>query len=359
MSRTFRIVSEFVSYQTLNYVYLPVFEGVRLWEAENGRQLPELEGAGKTLTSVSFTSDDTRLITASEDGLTQVWDPTSGRELARLTGHYGPITRASFSQDGTRVVAVSADGSVEIWDSVPYRVRYAERKALEAARPAGERSLAEALEQSEDVVAAAARLRADSSLDPLVRRAALNRLAERCATAREHTRVLDSARADRERIRKMVAVLRPSGEERKAPTALAVEANASTKSDELLVLAWRLYDSGDSDAMRVFSLARDAGANVGDPVHSRSHELVRALFRLGRFDDALAEQRRQLDEASDAEKAVYQARLERLEVEIAEWRDENGQLRVSEWTSKLAQLDRQIAELEADPDVRMWLAGKR
>ena len=87
--------------------------------------------------------------------------------------------------------------------------------------------------------------------------------------------------------------------------------------------------------------------------------LARALFRLGRFDEALAEQRTALAEAQAEEKADYQKYLQRLESDIATWRDESGNLRRAEWTAKLDALTREIAELEQDPDVRLWLGKGR
>ncbi len=82
---------------------------------------------------------------------------------------------------------------------------------------------------------------------------------------------------------------------------------------------------------------------------------ARALFRLGRFDEALAEQRQALKEARADSEEEFRGYLDRLEADIAEWRDENGKLRTEKWLARIAELDREIAEIEADPDVQIWL----
>lgn len=48
-----------------------------------------------------------------------------------LSGHNDNVSSATFSPDGTRIVTASWDNNARIWDSIPYRIRYAERRANE------------------------------------------------------------------------------------------------------------------------------------------------------------------------------------------------------------------------------------
>jgi hypothetical protein len=82
----------------------------------------------------------------------------------------------------------SNDGGARVWDSVPYRLRYREQQALLAAQPAGERALDAALAGRADFVAAGAKLRQETSLDPIVKRAALNALLVRAQAERDRAK---------------------------------------------------------------------------------------------------------------------------------------------------------------------------
>jgi WD40 repeat protein len=44
-----------------------------------------------------------------------VWDAQSGELLAVLAGHEGSVESAAFSTDGTRVVTASEDGTARVW----------------------------------------------------------------------------------------------------------------------------------------------------------------------------------------------------------------------------------------------------
>ncbi len=63
----------------------------------------------------AFSSDGTRLATASFDGTAKVWNVTTGQELLTLTGHQGGVTGVVFSPDGTRLVTTSQDGTARVY----------------------------------------------------------------------------------------------------------------------------------------------------------------------------------------------------------------------------------------------------
>jgi WD40 repeat protein len=67
--------------------------------------------------SVAFSSDGTRIVTASGDGTARVWDPRSGNELLVLRGHNGGLGQAVFSPDGSRVLTASRDATARVWDA--------------------------------------------------------------------------------------------------------------------------------------------------------------------------------------------------------------------------------------------------
>ena len=59
-----------------------------------------LRGHANDVTSVRYSADGTRVITASRDRDARIWDPRTGTSLVTLTGHFGAVADASLSPDG-------------------------------------------------------------------------------------------------------------------------------------------------------------------------------------------------------------------------------------------------------------------
>jgi WD40 repeat protein len=57
-------------------------------------------------------------VTASEDRIARVWEAETGALIAELQGHRGEVYSATFSSDGTRIVTTSGDKTARLW-SVP------------------------------------------------------------------------------------------------------------------------------------------------------------------------------------------------------------------------------------------------
>lgn len=85
-----------------------------------------LTGHEAPVSSISFHSDGTRVVTASEDATARIWDvglAETDIKVTILDGHAGEVYNASFSPDGTRVVTASADRTARIWDADTGRTR--------------------------------------------------------------------------------------------------------------------------------------------------------------------------------------------------------------------------------------------
>ncbi|MEV4001927.1 NB-ARC domain-containing protein [Actinomadura sp. NPDC049753] len=80
-----------------------------------------LTGHSDAVTSVAFSPDGARALTAGLDGTARMWDTATGRELFRLTGHSGRVMSVAFSPDGGRVLTAGFDGPARIWDAVTGR----------------------------------------------------------------------------------------------------------------------------------------------------------------------------------------------------------------------------------------------
>jgi WD40 repeat protein len=73
-----------------------------------------LRGHKDSLSTVRFSPDGQKMVTASRDGTAMVWG-SDGRRLAVLSGHTGPVTSAAFSPDGAMIVTSGQDGTARLW----------------------------------------------------------------------------------------------------------------------------------------------------------------------------------------------------------------------------------------------------
>jgi WD40 repeat protein len=93
----------------------------RVWDAASGRVLARLEGHEVNVTSAAFSPDGARIVTASWDDTARVWDAASGQTLTRLEGHENNVYSAAFSPDGSRIVTASRDDTARVWDAASGR----------------------------------------------------------------------------------------------------------------------------------------------------------------------------------------------------------------------------------------------
>jgi WD40 repeat protein len=76
-------------------------------------------GHAGLVTSLVFSPDGKRLVTADEDGVVKLWDTGTGQEALTLRGHKGIIRSVAFSPDARFLAAAGDDGTITIWDGTP------------------------------------------------------------------------------------------------------------------------------------------------------------------------------------------------------------------------------------------------
>jgi WD40 repeat protein len=95
------------------------FGGIRIWDAASFEELASLgdpsQGTAKT---VAFSRDGSRLVSGHIGGFNEVriWNTATFELLAGLRGHEQWVNSVSFSPDDTHVVSGSSDGTVRIWN---------------------------------------------------------------------------------------------------------------------------------------------------------------------------------------------------------------------------------------------------
>lgn len=98
---------------------------VRLYDGKSGKQVMVMEDFPGTITSMAFSADNTKLVTAGYDpkgkpagqweGIVQIWDAKSGDELRTITTTR-TLEAVALTPDGKRIIAGGADKNVRIWD---------------------------------------------------------------------------------------------------------------------------------------------------------------------------------------------------------------------------------------------------
>jgi WD40 repeat protein len=83
----------------------------------------ELTGHRDRVTSVAFSADGTRVVTASADHDARIWDAGSGALLQVLLGHFAIVSDARFSADG-RWVVTAGPGTAGLWRASSGRLIY-------------------------------------------------------------------------------------------------------------------------------------------------------------------------------------------------------------------------------------------
>ena len=83
----------------------------------------ELEGHKAPITSIAFSPDGTKAVTASADHDGRIWDTRTGGTLRTLRGHFAVVSDARFSPDGEWVVT-AGPGTAGLWSTESGRLIY-------------------------------------------------------------------------------------------------------------------------------------------------------------------------------------------------------------------------------------------
>lgn len=81
----------------------------------DSEEIRYLEGHTDAVTSVSFSDDETQILSASQDLSARVWDVDSGDTRAVLRDHSYYLSSARFQPHGDLIATSSRDGTIRLW----------------------------------------------------------------------------------------------------------------------------------------------------------------------------------------------------------------------------------------------------
>ncbi len=89
--------------------------GLRATEpTDTGDELQTLRGHTADVTSVLFTPDGTRIVSAGEDNTVRIWDACSYKLLKALEGHTHSVMCLAVSPDGNLLASASKE-AIRVW----------------------------------------------------------------------------------------------------------------------------------------------------------------------------------------------------------------------------------------------------
>lgn len=87
---------------------------LRLWDVTTGHCLRTVE-VGQGVASLAVSPDDRFVLTGGAKGAVQLWDIRSRRCLRTFEGHVDPVSSVAFSVDGQRGLSAGEDGTIHLW----------------------------------------------------------------------------------------------------------------------------------------------------------------------------------------------------------------------------------------------------
>ncbi|RYP43315.1 hypothetical protein DL768_009981 [Monosporascus sp. mg162] len=89
---------------------------VKIWDPATGKCVSTLNGHNSWVHSVAWSHDASRLASGSADDTVKIWDPATGECVSTLNGHSSLVLSVGWSHDASRLASGSADKTVKIWD---------------------------------------------------------------------------------------------------------------------------------------------------------------------------------------------------------------------------------------------------
>ena len=96
---------------------------IRVWDVVTGQQVGEaLRGHEDSVHFVAFLSDNTQIVSGSDDKTIRVWDLVTGQQVGEaLRGHEDSVCSVVYSPVSIYIVSGSFDETTRVWDALTRR----------------------------------------------------------------------------------------------------------------------------------------------------------------------------------------------------------------------------------------------
>ncbi|MHC5111404.1 MAG: protein kinase domain-containing protein [Planctomycetota bacterium] len=159
----------------------------RIWDSTTGTLVHELSGRGKSLLSARYSPDGRRIATGGYDKFVWLWDAQTFEPVARLGGHEAYIFWLAWRADSQMLVSGSGDHTVRIWDTQTLRDRTQARRERWDIVARIEPMVQSLFNELGDATRVAEHVKADPSLTPRARQIALQLVLAAATKARPST----------------------------------------------------------------------------------------------------------------------------------------------------------------------------
>jgi len=93
----------------------PTVHNIIILDALTGSQIAILSGHIDGITSLTYSSDGTFLVSGSDDKTIRLWDIQTGGVIKTLCGHTDRVHSVSISADDTTIASTSSDRKICLW----------------------------------------------------------------------------------------------------------------------------------------------------------------------------------------------------------------------------------------------------
>lgn len=100
----------------LAFVREYINQPLQVWGLDSLKMIRSFKKHGEIITTLCFTNDSQKLISASDDSTARLWDLQSGKLQKIFKAHTGPIENMVVSPDGNKLITGSWDNTAKIWD---------------------------------------------------------------------------------------------------------------------------------------------------------------------------------------------------------------------------------------------------